>query len=214
MGKLVPFRMRGGEGEAPGGPSGAATGRFHVRIRLGIGSATDARPSRHVVSDARRSEEVREVAGPDPDLERRRRRRRRVRNLLLGAVFVGGCIAALVGERGYLDSRRAQRELEDIARQVAEQERKVAELRNQAVRLRTDPSALERVAREHLGLARPGEVVVLFAGGEEGRGELFPHARSPRAEAAGPEPEGGAGARPAGRSRRQEPVRRRGEEAP
>jgi cell division protein FtsB len=47
------------------------------------------------------------------------------------------------------------REIEDIR---AENVRLAAEIRA----LRTDPRAIERIAREQLGLARPGETVFLI----------------------------------------------------
>jgi cell division protein FtsB len=83
---------------------------------------------------------------------------------VLAALFAAGCVAAVVGDRGFLDVRRARKELAEWERQVAERERIVEELRRQVERLRTDPLLLERIAREELGFVRPDEVVVLFEG--------------------------------------------------
>jgi cell division protein FtsB len=41
-------------------------------------------------------------------------------------------------------------------------EREVRELREQTRRLRSDPRAIERIARDELGMVRPGEVVFQF----------------------------------------------------
>ncbi len=187
MGKLVPFRTPGGAGGWP--PDGADGGRsrhLRVRIRLWSAPSSDARPLREVDSDARRTEEAREASRSQAEADRATRRRRRARVGLLAAVFVAGCLAAVVGDRGYLDGRRARRELAEMERRVAEQEAVVSGLRLQVERLRRDPLVVERIAREQLGLVRPEEVVVLFAeDGEPG---------PPRLELEGAVGTGGPGA--------------------
>ena len=71
-------------------------------------------------------------------------------------------VGSLFGDRGILQlmaqrerSRELAREIEEIR---AENLRLAAEIRA----LRTDPRAIERIAREQLGLARPGETVFLI----------------------------------------------------
>jgi cell division protein FtsB len=70
-------------------------------------------------------------------------------------------VTALFGKKGVLDLRRARRELaartERIRTLEAERDRLAAEIR----RLETDPRAVEKPAREKLGLAAPGEKVVV-----------------------------------------------------
>lgn len=68
---------------------------------------------------------------------------------------------ALVGERGLIESYRAQHEYEALAAEIAALHADNAALREEAARLRSDPQTIERVARHDLGLIRPGEVVVL-----------------------------------------------------
>lgn len=170
MGKLVPFRTPGGAGGWPPDEPGGRESRYlRVRIRLWGAPSSDARPVRQVDSDARPSEEAREGSRPHAPAERTARRKRRARAVVLAAAFSAGCLVAVVGERGYLDGRRARRELAEMQRQVAEQEAVVADLRLQVERLRRDPLVIERIAREQIGLVRPGEVVVLFA--EDGEWE-------------------------------------------
>lgn len=69
---------------------------------------------------------------------------------------------ALVGERGLLASRRADRQHEELAastrRQLDENER----LREEKRRLEEDPAAIEEVARRELGLIRPGEKLFII----------------------------------------------------
>ena len=70
-------------------------------------------------------------------------------------------VTALFGKKGVLDLRRARRELaartERIRTLEAERDRLAAEIR----RLETDPRAVEKPAREKLGLVAPGEKVVV-----------------------------------------------------
>ncbi len=70
-------------------------------------------------------------------------------------------VTALFGKKGVLDLRRTRRELaartERIRALEAERDRLAAEIR----RLETDPRAVEKPAREKLGLAAPGEKVVV-----------------------------------------------------
>jgi cell division protein FtsB len=70
-------------------------------------------------------------------------------------------VTALFGKKGVLDLRRARRELaartEKIRALEAERDRLAAEIR----RLESDPRAVEKPAREKLGLAAPGEKVVV-----------------------------------------------------
>lgn len=85
------------------------------------------------------------------------------------AVTLGSLIAlmALVvgsffGDRGIL-RMVAQRERADSLRREIEQLRNEnARLAFEVLALKSDPRAIERIAREELGLARPGETVFLL----------------------------------------------------
>ena len=75
---------------------------------------------------------------------------------------------ALIGEQGLspaLDARRAHQRL---AAEVDAIRAENARLQGIARRLRGDLAAIEAVAREELGLIRPGETVVLLGGGPRG----------------------------------------------
>lgn len=83
--------------------------------------------------------------------------------LLLIALVVG----SMFGDRGILHLM-TQRQRADVLRQElealrAENLRLYAEIRE----LRTDPRAVERLAREQLGMARPGETVFLLREGPD-----------------------------------------------
>jgi cell division protein FtsB len=88
--------------------------------------------------------------------------RRRGLHLLLVFVTLVLVIDALVGEKGLLESMRARRQFEQIERSVEDLKRDNARLREQMRRLNEDPEAIESLAREELGLVRPGEIVFIL----------------------------------------------------
>jgi cell division protein FtsB len=122
---------------------------------------------REVQSDARPADLLRGDAPPDPELERKGRIRRGVVLFLLSVIFLAGSAAALFGERGYLDRRRSRKELDTLQKQVDGQLSRVLELKSEVKRLGSDPAAIERVAREELGLARRGEIQLLLPRDED-----------------------------------------------
>ena len=95
---------------------------------------------------------------PTPAVPRRQPRRFWAHAMLFVACVV--LVNGLFGERGLLETIRARRAYGAEQRDLARLKNENAALRDQARRLRTDPSTIEAVAREQLGLARPGEIVV------------------------------------------------------
>ena len=77
--------------------------------------------------------------------------------LLLGACLLVG--NALVGENGLVDSLEAARQHQRLVADVERLRAENRQLRDAAERLRTDPGAVEEVARQELGLIKPGELV-------------------------------------------------------
>jgi cell division protein FtsB len=77
--------------------------------------------------------------------------------------FAGSAIVAnaLVGERGLVEIVRARQQSRALAQKVTALRIENAALRVEAQRLRSDPLAIEAIARKELGLARPDEQVVL-----------------------------------------------------
>jgi cell division protein FtsB len=88
--------------------------------------------------------------------------RRRGVHLLLAFVTLVLVIDALVGEKGLLESMRVRRQYQDLAASLEDLKRDNAHLRDEARRLKEDPAAIESLAREELGLIRPGEVVFIL----------------------------------------------------
>jgi cell division protein FtsB len=78
-------------------------------------------------------------------------------------VFLASVILvdALVGDRGLLATIRARHDYEELAATIARERAENAQLRDEARRLREDPSAIEEIARRELGLIKPGEKVFI-----------------------------------------------------
>ena len=86
---------------------------------------------------------------------------------ILYTVFVAGAVAALFGDGGMArPAAPAAASCRTARIELADQQRKVETLRLEIFRLERDPAARERIAREELGLVRPGENLFLLP--EEG----------------------------------------------
>lgn len=89
------------------------------------------------------------------------RRRRAVEYVLLfiGCVLV---VDALVGEKGLVAMVRARQQYQLLEQSLQGARSENARLREEARRLREDPSAIEDIARRELGLMRPGEKLFII----------------------------------------------------
>lgn len=86
---------------------------------------------------------------------------RRALNYLLVFAAVVLLADALVGERGLVATTRARRTSNALAERVERLRRENQQLRDTARRLLEDPTTIESLAREELGLIRPGEILVV-----------------------------------------------------
>ena len=80
-------------------------------------------------------------------------------------------VGSLFGDRGILQLMAQRQRALDLAREVEEIRADNVRLAGEIRALRTDPRAIERIAREELGLARAGETVFLV------KDEAVPSAR-------------------------------------
>jgi cell division protein FtsB len=103
----------------------------------------------------------------DPQAVRRKRLRNRVLVSSLYLVFGSGIIAALFGSGGLIDLIRLHGEMREVRGELARQQAVVSGLEERVRSLQDDPLARERIAREKLGLVKPGEVVFLLPKQEE-----------------------------------------------
>ena len=63
------------------------------------------------------------------------------------------------GTHGLLAMRRAQKESARVQREIDQINQENRRLQENVKALKTDPAAIERIAREEMGLARPGEYI-------------------------------------------------------
>jgi cell division protein FtsB len=87
--------------------------------------------------------------------------RRRIIHLLLVFVTFVLVVDSLVGEKGLMESMRARREYRELAASLETLRRDNARMREEVRRLNEDPATIEAVARQELGLIRPGEVLFI-----------------------------------------------------
>lgn len=81
-------------------------------------------------------------------------------------LFVALVVGALIGDRGVLYLLDQQRKADALHRELDALRSDNLRLAEDIGALRSDPRAIERIAREELGLARPGETVFILR--EEG----------------------------------------------
>ena len=63
------------------------------------------------------------------------------------------------GTHGVLAMRRTQKEMEQLHGDIARLNEENGKLTGEVKSLKTDPKSIERIAREEMGLARPGEMI-------------------------------------------------------
>jgi cell division protein FtsB len=78
---------------------------------------------------------------------------------ILGAALLLLGIHDILGPHGFLAMRRTQQEMDRLRSDVQRLNRENTEMTDEAKSLKTDPQAIERIAREEMGLARPGELI-------------------------------------------------------
>ena len=89
-------------------------------------------------------------------------KRRRTLQMLLVFVTLVLVINALVGERGLMETLRARRQHQELVGSIERLRIENARLREEARRLRTDPGTIEALARQELGLIKPGEMLFII----------------------------------------------------
>ena len=87
---------------------------------------------------------------------------RRLLFLSLAGIALAATLTALLGQRGFREVRRYARETRSLQEEIRSLEADVRSLQREVLALRSDPAAIERIARQDLGLARPGEVLFLL----------------------------------------------------
>jgi cell division protein FtsB len=83
-------------------------------------------------------------------------------------LFVALAVGALIGDRGFFYLLEQQRRADVLHQELDALKAENARLGVEISSLRSDPRAIERIAREELGLAQPGETVFILK--EDGPG--------------------------------------------
>jgi cell division protein FtsB len=93
-------------------------------------------------------------------------------------LLVGLAVVSLVGDRGLVRLYQMHQEKAALATEVESLAATIHRLKDEARALRSDASTIEAIAREELGLVKPGDLVFQFSGPESTRapaGENRPH---------------------------------------
>ena len=78
---------------------------------------------------------------------------------ILGLALLLLAIHDVFGSHGLLAMRRTQSQIHELRGEIDRLNQENGDLSKQVQALRTDPKAVERIAREEMGLARPGEMI-------------------------------------------------------
>ena len=83
------------------------------------------------------------------------------RNLswLLGLALALLLLQDIFGTHGLVAMRRSQKNAAEIQREINQVDQENQQLQDRVKALKSDPAAIERIAREEMGLARPGEYI-------------------------------------------------------
>lgn len=92
----------------------------------------------------------------------RPRERRTVSPVTVAVVLVLVAVLAVAGVQRFRDLERSRERQADLEAEISQTVDEVRALERRIERLRHDPMLQERLAREELGLARPGELVIVL----------------------------------------------------
>jgi cell division protein FtsB len=77
-------------------------------------------------------------------------------SLVLLLLFAHG----LLGKKGYLAVRRMKQQNQGLSRKIQEVKRENTQAMEEIKALKSDPKTIEKIAREELGLVKPGEIKI------------------------------------------------------
>ena len=78
---------------------------------------------------------------------------------ILGLALFALLVHDVFGPHGFIAMRRTQKEIEQIREQIGKVNDENKTLADRVISLKSDPKSIERIAREEMGLARPGEMI-------------------------------------------------------
>lgn len=97
------------------------------------------------------------------------------RNLrtILGLAILALAIHDVFGPHGFLAMRRTRKEIQQFSAEMQQLNKENQALSQEVLSLKSDPRLIERIAREDMGLARPGELIFKLPGSPDD-GKLGP----------------------------------------
>ncbi len=109
-------------------------------------------------------QEVRDRAGlgPDRGAAHPQRRPEKLTSVAGATILLLVVILAAAATKSFRDLARANAREDELSSEIAETESRVEVLRTRIQDLHDDPIALERLAREDLGLASPEDIVIVL----------------------------------------------------
>lgn len=94
---------------------------------------------------------------------------------LLGLLLLVMFVHDIFGTHGFLAMRRTQNEIKRVQADLEKLNKENAALEQESKDLKSDPRLIEKIARDDLGLARPGEIIIRIpqdAEQEQERGQV------------------------------------------
>ena len=79
---------------------------------------------------------------------------------LLGLFVVVLLVHNIFGAHGFLAMRRTQGEIEKVKKELHRLNSENSQLQDDVKSLKTDPRRIEKIARDELLLAKPGEIII------------------------------------------------------
>jgi cell division protein FtsB len=85
----------------------------------------------------------------------------------LGICVFGLLLHDIFGTHGYLAMRRTKQEIQRVQGEIDRLSKENTELSQEVKALKSDPRKIESIARDELGLAKPGEVIIKIPKGQQ-----------------------------------------------
>ncbi len=87
------------------------------------------------------------------------KRRQKLLYAALSLVFATLAFDSVFGTHGLISAYRMRLQLRERQQRIGQLEQQNREYTQQVQELKTDPAAVERVAHQHMGLVKPGQLV-------------------------------------------------------
>lgn len=96
---------------------------------------------------------------------------------MLGLLLLVMIVHDIFGTHGFLAMRRTQSEIEKVKADLDQLSKENAALEQETKDLKSDPRLIEKIARDDLGLARPGEIIIRIPQEQQQQQEQNPAAK-------------------------------------